>query len=161
MINPNDVNVNMEAMKEAVNRNNPNNGNFYTMPIMNPLMMTPIPGGIMEAYKKNPVDPAKSESKALITIMRLIGKSHALTELTNDNSMSDAEKIGAIKMFIKQCISDRNCNGYLGDTDEQTALKAVLDQLDTPEKMLGWLSGIEFITNYVLNIYTSYNDPRL
>ena len=71
MINPNDVNVNMEAIKEAVNRNNPNNGNFYTMPIMNPLMMTPIPGGIMEAYQKNPVDPATSEPKTLITMMRL------------------------------------------------------------------------------------------
>ncbi len=161
MVNPNSVNVNMEAMKEAANRNNPNNGNLYAMPIMNPLMMAPIPEGIMETYKKNPVDPGKSESKTLISIMRLIGKSFNLIELTSDNSMSNEEKLGAIKMYIKQCISYRNCNGVFGDTNEDTALKAVLEQLDTPEKMSGWLSGIEFITNHVLNIYTSYNDPRL
>lgn len=158
MINPNDVKFNnMEAAK------NSSSGNIYSMPIpmMNPLMMAPIPEGIMEAYKKNPVDPAKSESKTLMAIMRLIGKSFALAELVSDNSMSDEEKLGAIKMYIKQCVSDRNCNGVFGDTDEDTALKAVLEQLDTPEKMSGWLSGIEFITNYVLNIYTSYNDPRL
>ena len=73
MINPNDVNVNMEAIKEAVNRNNPNNGNFYTMPITNPLMMTPIPGGTMEAYKKNPADPAKSEINWKVTCFNRVG----------------------------------------------------------------------------------------